>query len=100
MLLYKKIKPTMTRGTFYGIEYDIHLHIAEDKKSGVITAYNLTSRRKKVVIQLDPSKYGLNVKEIEVYNGKYERIDEYIINEVNIEIEIPPLSPIIAILKK
>ena len=47
MLLYKTIKPVIARGTFYGLDYNIHLHVAEDNSSGVITAFNLTSRKKK-----------------------------------------------------
>jgi len=100
MLLYKTIKPIMTRGTFFGLDYNVHLHVAEDNASGVITAYNLTSRKKKVSIQLDLSKYGLQVSKTEIYNGKNELLHGSIINESNFEIEIPPLSPIIAILKR
>ncbi len=100
MLLYKTIKQIMTRGTFFGLDYNVHLHVAEDNASGVITAFNLTSRKKKVSIQLDISKYGLQVGKTEIYNGKNELLHGSIINESNFEIEIPPLSPIIAILKK
>ena len=100
MLLYKTIKSIIIRGTFYGLDYNVHLHVAEDNASGVITAYNLTSRKKKVNIQLDLSKYGLQVSKLEIYNGKNERLNSRMINKSSFEIKIPPLSPIIAILKK
>jgi len=100
MLLYKTIKPVMTRGTFYGLDYNMHLHVAEDNASGVITAYNLTSRKKKVNIQLNLSQYGLQISKLEIYNGKNELLHGPMINQSSFEIEIPPLSPIIAILKK
>jgi len=100
MLLYKTIKPIMTRGTFFGLDYNLHLHVAEDNASGIITAYNLTSRKKKVNIPLELSKYGLQVSKTEIYNGKNELLHGSIINESNFEIDIPPLSPIIAILKR
>jgi hypothetical protein len=100
MLLYKSIKSIMTRGTFYGLDYDVHLHIAENNTLGVITAYNLTSRKKMVTIPLDLSKYGLNTNKIEIYNGKNELLYGPIISVSNLEVEIPPLSPIIAIFKK
>jgi len=100
MIFYKTIKSIMTRGTFYGLDYNVHLHVAEDKASGVITAYNLTSRNKRVIIQSDLSKYGLQVSKAEIYNGKNELLYNSIFKEPNFEIEIPPLSPVIAILKK
>ncbi|GAG06600.1 unnamed protein product [marine sediment metagenome] len=53
-----------------------------------------------MIIQLDLSKYGLQVSKAEIYNGKNELLHGSISNESNFEIEIPPLSPIIAILKK
>ncbi|GAH91052.1 unnamed protein product, partial [marine sediment metagenome] len=40
------------------------------------------------------------VSKAEIYNGKNELLHGSISNESNFEIEIPPLSPIIAILKK
>jgi len=104
MILYKKIKPILTRGTFYGVSSVVHLHVAENDASGVINAYNLTSRKKKIVIQLDFKKYGLQFSKIEIYNGLNEKLSNSLINESKsikeFEIEIPPLSPIIAILKK
>ena len=100
MLLYKTVKSIITRGTFYGLDYNVHLHVAEDNASGVITAYNLTSRKKKVSIPLDFSKFGLQVSKTEIYNGKNELLYGPIIHESSFEIEIPPLSPVIAILKK
>jgi len=100
MILYKSIKDIMTRGTFYGLDYDVHLHMAEDNASGVITAYNLTSRIKKVSIQLDLSNFGLHVSKTEIYNGRNELLDSPIIHESSIEIEIPPLSPVIMIFRK
>jgi hypothetical protein len=100
MRLYKKIKTIMTRGTFYGLDYNIHLHVAENNALGVITAYNLTSRKKRVIIPLDLSKYGLHANRTEIYNGKNELLYGSIINESNYEVEIPPLSPIIVILKE
>ncbi|MFX0058308.1 MAG: hypothetical protein ACFE85_15445 [Candidatus Hodarchaeota archaeon] len=103
MILYKKIKPILTRGTFYGINSVIHLHIAEDESSGVINAYNLTSRKKSVNIKLDMKKYGLQVNKIEIYNGINEKLSTSPFKEsesvMEFEIDIPSLSPIIVILK-
>ncbi len=100
MLLYKTVKSIITRGTFFGLDYNVHLHVAEDNTSGVITAFNLTSRKKRVNIQSDFSKYRLQVSKAEFYNGKNELLYGLIFKESNFEIEIPPLSPVIAILKK
>jgi len=101
--LYKQIKPILTRGMFYGISNVVHLHVAEDNSSGVITAYNLTSRKKKVIIQLDLTKYSLQVNNREIYNGLNEKLSSSLITEsksmIEFEIEIPPLSPIIVVLK-
>ncbi len=105
MVLYKKIKPILARGTFYGIKNNIHLHVDETDKSGVITAYNLSSRVQMIEIQFDPIKYGLEVNTVEIYNGINQKISTINLtqNSSNIyrfNVEISPLSPIIAILKK
>ncbi|MFW9952193.1 MAG: hypothetical protein ACFFKA_18895 [Candidatus Thorarchaeota archaeon] len=103
MILYKKIKPILTRGTFFGINNDLHLHIAEDNASGLINAYNLTSRKKIAAIQLDLKKYSLHIGKVEIYNGINEKLATLPVIKsksiIEFEIEIPPLSPIIMILK-
>jgi len=105
MVLYKKIKPILARGTFYGIKHNIHLHVDESDKLGVITAYNLSSRVKIIEIQFDSLKYGLEVNTVEIYNGINQKISTIKLtqsskNIYQFNVEISPLSPIIAILKK
>jgi len=105
MILYKKIKHYLTQGIFYGITQEIHLHVDEIDKLGVITAYNLSSRSQKTVIQFNFMKYGLEVRDIEIYNGINQKISTLKVNHdsdniCRFEVEIPPLAPIIAILKK
>ncbi|NHJ23715.1 MAG: hypothetical protein EAX89_04020 [Candidatus Lokiarchaeota archaeon] len=103
MTLYHKVKPVLVRGTFYGINYDIHLHVSEENKTGVILAYNLTSRAKKTKIVIDLSKYELDFNIIEIFNGIHEKLysqPEFKKSGLLIEFEvvIPSLSPIIALL--
>jgi hypothetical protein len=105
MRLYKKLKHFFTRGTFYGINQNIHLHVDEDSKLGVITIYNLSSRSKTVEITIDKTKYGLSAENVEIYNGINQKISNInpTPNSGNIfqfKVEISPLSPIIAILRK
>jgi len=105
MTLYKKNKPFFTRGIFYGIDYNIHLHVDEIDKSGVITAYNLSSRVQKIDVDIDLVKYGLDVNTVEIYNGINQKISTVKLNKKSenisqFEVEITPLSPIIAILQK
>jgi len=105
MTLYKKIKPFLTRGIFYGINQNIHLHVDEADKLGVITAYNLSSRVQSIDVQFDPIKYDLDVSTVEIYNGINQKISTIKLaksskNVYQFNIEISPLSPIIAILKK
>ncbi|GAG57831.1 unnamed protein product, partial [marine sediment metagenome] len=105
MTLYKKNKPFFTRGKFYGISYNIHLHVDEIDKSGVITAYNLSSRVQKIDVHINLVKYGLDVNTVNIYNGINQKISTIKLNKKSenisqIEVEIPPLSPIIAILQK
>ncbi len=105
IVLYKKIKPLLTRGTFYGINYNVHLHVNDNNNTGVIIAYNLTSRSKKVEIELDKSKYNLEFSLAELYNGANSKLSEVKVaqnsnNLFRIDVEIPPLSPIIVILKE
>ncbi|GAJ06103.1 unnamed protein product, partial [marine sediment metagenome] len=105
MTLYKKIKTILTRGIFYGISQNIHLHVDEINKLGVITAYNLSSRIQITGVQFDPIKFGLNVSSVEIYNGTNQKISSIKLtlssnNLYQFRVEIPPLSPIIAILKK
>jgi len=99
MLLYRILKPILVRGTFYGIYYDMHLHVAEDNSSAVIIAYNLTSRKRKMNIPLDLSQYGLQVNKTEIYTGINKLLSSPLSTESNFEIVIPPLSPVIAVLK-
>ncbi|MFX1287834.1 MAG: hypothetical protein ACFFFY_04650, partial [Promethearchaeota archaeon] len=105
MILYKKYKPFFTRGIFYGISYNIHLHVDEIDKRGVITAYNLSSRVQKLDVQIDIVRYGLDVNTVDIYNGINQKISTIKLNMKSedisqFEVEIPPLSPIIAILQK
>ncbi len=105
MVLYKKIKPFFTRGIFYGINQNIHLHVDEIGKLGVITAYNLSSRVQILKVQLDPIKYGLDVSSVEIYSGTNKKISTIKLTQSSndtrqFKVEISPLSPIIAILKK
>ncbi|MHA1658352.1 MAG: hypothetical protein ACTSUT_04415 [Promethearchaeota archaeon] len=105
MTLYHEIKPFLTRGIFYGISQNIHLHVDEADKSGVITAYNLNSRVQIIDIQFDPIKHGLDVSTVEIYNGINQKISTIKLtqssnNLYRFKVEISPLSPIIAILKK
>ncbi|GAI05881.1 unnamed protein product, partial [marine sediment metagenome] len=104
IILYKKIKHILTRGTFYGIDPMIHLHVAEDTGNGVILAFNLTSRNKKVDIKINAPQFDLHFQTIELVSGTNQKID--LISKfhdpkkiLEFEIVIPPLSPIIAILK-
>ena len=104
MSLYKRYKPFFTRGTFYGIERNIHLHVNEDDKLGIITTYNLSSRIQTIDVQINLLKYGLDVNTVEIYNGVNQLISTMNLtkesnNTCRFEVEIPPLSPIIAILK-
>jgi hypothetical protein len=105
VILYKKIKSFLTRGTFYGIRQNIHLHVDDVEKLGIITAYNLTSRAQKIEIKLDPLKYGLNISTVVIYNGVNQKIMSTDLtfnadNNLIFDIEIPSLSPIIALLKR
>ena len=105
MILYKQNKSFFTRGIFYGIDYNIHLHVSEIDKSGVITAYNLSSRVQKLDVQIDLMKYGLEVSSVVIYSGLNQKISSGKLNKKSetisqFEVEIPPLSPIIAILQK
>ena len=104
ILLYKKIKPILTRGTFYGIDPTIHIHVAEDNGNGVILGFNLTSRNKKVDIKIDTTLYDLHCNTIELFSGTNQKIDLNLKfhesdNILDFKLVIPPLSPIIAILK-
>ncbi|MHA2121038.1 MAG: hypothetical protein ACW990_07530 [Promethearchaeota archaeon] len=103
--LYKKIKPLLTKGTFYGINYDTHLHVNHNDKLGIVTAYNLTSRVKKVEIELDLLKYNLECSLAEIYNGINQKLSEVKVTQNTnkpfiMEVEIPPLSPVIVIFKE
>jgi len=99
MILYKKLKSFFTRGTFYGVNQTVHLHVDERQKLGIITAYNLSSRQKKIKIQLDINKYGLEFNSIDIYNGLNEKV--FTLGQVHNKfvVDIPPMSPIIVILK-
>jgi len=104
MILYKELKPFFTRGRFYGIEQNIHLHVDETSNLGVLTAYNLTSRAQKVKVQIAPKKYNLNAKTIELHNGINQKLRILDLNQATkdswkLEFEIPPLSPVIGIFK-
>ncbi len=105
LILYKKLKPFFVRGTFYGINQNVHLHIDEKDQLGVITAYNLTSRVQNVEIKLDLSKFGLKISKFDIYNSVNQKIRSTDINPDSndnfiLNLEIPSLSPIIAVLKK
>ncbi len=99
MILYKKLKPFFTRGTFYGISQNIHLHVNEAERLGIITAYNLSSRSKTIEIQFEPKKYCLDVSIVDIYNGLNEKISTIESVYDKLILDIPPLSPIIAILR-
>ncbi len=102
MILYKKIKPILTRGIFYGIDPMIHLHVNEDSGNGVITAFNLTSRDKRLKIKIDLQRYDMRFKTIEIYNGINKKIkviskSHKPNNILEFKVEIPTLTPMIVI---
>jgi hypothetical protein len=104
VMLYKKIKPILTRGIFYGISPMIHIHVDENSKTGVIMAFNLSSREKTVTIQINTSKFGLKFQNILLFTGTYQKIEtlsniNQLENTFKFDIDIPSLSPIIAILR-
>jgi len=105
MKLYKQNKSFFTRGKFYGIDYNIHLHVSDIDRSGVITAYNLSSRVQKLDVQIDLMKYRLDVSSVIVYSGLNQKILSAKLNKKSdtisqFKLKIPPLSPVIAILQK
>jgi hypothetical protein len=102
--LYKKLKPFFTRGTFYGIEQNIHLHVDEKSRLGVLTAYNLKSRIQRVEVIIDSNRHKLNAKRVDLYDGVNQKMETLDLNQnskdsYKIAFEIPPLSPIIGIFK-
>ena len=104
MILYKKLKSFFTRGTFYGINPEVHLHVDENSKLGVLTIYNLNSQVQKMDVQIDPDRYNLNVKYMDLYDGTNNKLKTIELNRnmrtaYIIEVEIPPLSPMIGIFK-
>jgi hypothetical protein len=104
MILYMKIKPYLTRGTFYGINPNVHLHVNETNNLGILTAYNLRSRTQKVEIQFDPIRFNLKTKSMDIYNGLNQKLNTSNLTQMSkrqyqIEFEIPPLSPIIGIFR-
>jgi hypothetical protein len=103
MILYKKVKPILARGTFYGIDPMIHLHVDQNTGKGVITAFNLTSREKTLKIKIELQRYKLRFQTVEIYNGINQEIQAVSkIHEPNnileFELELPSLTPIIAVL--
>jgi hypothetical protein len=104
LLLYKEIKPILIKGTFYGIDPTIHLHVAEDNGNGVILAFNLGSRNKKIDVKIDAALYNLDCNSIELLSGTNQKIEanskfHKTNNILSLEIVIPPMTPVIAILK-
>jgi hypothetical protein len=105
MNLYIKHKQFFTRGTFYGITQNIHLHVDKLTKLGIITAYNLTSRAQKVEIKVNLLKFGLDISSIDIYNGVNQKLMSADLTpdsegDIRFNVEIPPLSPIIALFKR
>jgi hypothetical protein len=74
--------------------------VDETEKSGVITAYNLSNRVKTIEIEFELKKYDLDISTIEIYNGLNEKFSIKEPVHDRFIAEIPPLSPIIAILRK
>jgi hypothetical protein len=103
LTLYKEVKLVLARGCFFGIHTHIHLHVLGENGQAVITVYNLTSRSKRMKVELNCNRYNIQAKECEFLNGLNQ-----IVEPVNVlfeggesllfEIEVPPLSPVIVIL--
>jgi hypothetical protein len=104
MILYKKLKPFFTQGRFYGIDQNIHLHVDEKNKLGVLTVYNLSSRVQELEIQIDPRKYNFNAKSVDFFDGINNKLETLVLKQhsndlYKFKLEIPPLSPLIGIFK-
>lgn len=103
VILYKKIKPFLVRGKFYGIDPTTHLHLLEDRKGAVIIAVNLTSKTVSKIVKLNMTKYPINFQSGEIRDGLNNQLFNFEIsheheNVIEIKTEIPPLSPRIIIL--
>ena len=104
LVLYKKNKSIFCRGTFYGISQHIHLHVDESTKSGILIAYNLTSRPKQIEIRINRQKYGLDINKIDIYNGINQKMKSLELNQnyvsiVRFRLDVPSMSPRICILR-
>ncbi|TXT62385.1 MAG: hypothetical protein BAJALOKI3v1_600006 [Promethearchaeota archaeon] len=104
LILYKKIKSILTRGSFYGIDPLTHLHISEEKDKAVLITTNLNSRLESKLFKLDPAFFDFKIRNVFVFDGKYKKMnkDQYELslnNDKLIEfrIQVPALSPRIII---
>ncbi len=102
--LYKRIKPVLSRGSFYGIDPTSHFHLSESKDIGVIITVNLTSRTVSKKLLLNLSRFDVKFQSVEIHDGINELIDRSTLSQknedqLNLVVEIPPLSPRVLILK-
>jgi hypothetical protein len=89
METYKDLKEHFTNGVFVGIDQITHFHSAA-KNAGVITHFNLTS--KKITKELKIKLSSLSITYITTLIGsKYSSEDGYLI----LDLEIEAMSPLI-----
>lgn len=102
MGLYRSLKEYFTRGIFWGLGYDAHLHVKKPDGTAVLTAYNFTSRETRKVIDIEIVRYGIFGIKAEAYNGKAEMIPCASVRaggKLRIETALAPLSAAIIVLK-
>jgi hypothetical protein len=59
MARYRDLKPHFVRGRFIGLDPLVHVHVRDETRSAVITAFNLTSRRRQIDVDFELAALGV-----------------------------------------
>ena len=90
---YRELREFYTRGEFYGIEEYVHVHTLAHKNEAVVNAFNVSDTPLRKEVTVDLQEVGLQPTEgIAVEGVPFKRRGSRVV----LELELPPVSPIIA----
>jgi hypothetical protein len=96
MQIYRRLQPWFGRGQFVGVDRLTHLHVLEDRRSAVLTAYNLSARELRRSVNIDLSVLGLDAApEVASYPATAAAQSRVHDGSLVVDVTVAPLSPVV-----
>ncbi|HXW79339.1 MAG TPA: hypothetical protein VEJ84_07555, partial [Acidimicrobiales bacterium] len=95
---YRRLQPWFANGRFVGLDRLTHLHVLEDRRSAVLTAFNLGGEEVQRPVTVDISVLGIEaVPDVDVTSHPSSAVvrSRAAHGSLALDLAIPPLSPVV-----